>query len=1674
MKKILSLLLAVLMVVGMFPMSAFASEHVVVVYSTVDAIVFEDLNGNEIEAAKGPAENSSYTAYEFGAEPGIYKYSADGYGTGTIKISHEEQEIYLREVNYSLDYDGKCNFKMEVVNTEDSDLVYVSEEDIKSVNLLIPALGYNTAYRAAFKPVDDNYASFETNLWVLEGTEAFEGFKHSSYNLSDNGEYKMGNKVKVTFKIPQGAEIKVQQLVKFYRQFNEYKVTKTGTEGDFDIYESYVSDDNGGELQYVVSKEGYVTEGKIFDANVGTITIDALKETPAHFEDNNENSLITNGNAAKFIELEVGEAKDLWFSRAWQAVDSGLINNYLDPDNHFYIIDGDSVKINEYGVAIGVKKGVSVVAMTYDALYYGKNDALKKYDAIDPDQVAVFVISVGGNSSGVETGISLSDLHTFYISSSIKIDGVEEVKKNDSYKYTFTPSADGEISVSVANVYGYPTPVMSEWKEYSKNSDGSYTVDLTDGRNIIKVKSGDAEDYHVLNASKTEVTVKNVTNPGHIISAGDSFKVSYSNVITPLPKLGAIYNPGYPDTAYLTGTAEYESGSYEIEGPRTQYSLKDNACFELVAGNTGDIKISDVRINLGHFGSAPSTHYSLGLQSGGGSYSGGNSPEETAEYSFFQDFEIPVNKHECAYTEKVIADKYLNSESTDTKKATYFYSCICGAKGTETFEVDEIKVETGSSVPSQTNYYATLEYFKIFDVEGTIRKREETKEKIKYDLYLPADFDKEKSIVIAMKGILHPDVTEDTLKSLYYQASTSNANVKSEKSLYELGEKGGTVAITPCWMGDYAELILQVSGRIPEYKVYLHIGETAPECDHEWVDATCSAPKTCTKCGETEGEVNPDAHKYTDGKCEYCGAAEVVAVESPFTFKVGEMVITPEYAGIAECGDAVPTQSLHSFNLTIPAGATKMIINSADGSKNIDVLDESVKGAYSWVIFGKNTPCTLELTKDCTLICIIDNTSGRIRYHYNLNYEVVECEHEWKDATCVDPKTCSKCGVADGEADPDAHNYIEGVCEYCNVPEFVTSPFVFTIGDVALTYEYVRKVDYKGEMIYSFDVAIPAGATEVVITNSSGNKMYINDASAGVYTKLKGDTSKPYTLDLTKGYTALVIIDRNGNNDKYHFNLVVGTAECEHDWVDATCSAPKTCTKCGETEGEALGHAWGETAYSWAEDYSSCTATRECSRCTEKEVNTTNNVASSTTDATCENPGETVYTATFVNDWAETQTETIGIPALEHKDDNKDHVCDSGCSVAIGTCEDANKDHACDYGCGKAYGEHKDSTEDNDHVCDYCNSDEVLEECSGGVANCTEKATCSVCGEKYGDIDSDAHAWTVSYNWSEDGKACTATKACANNAEHNLTAEATVTSVVAKEANCSVMGDTQYTATFAADWAETQVTVRTDIAIDKDAHEWGEWKVVKEASYTEEGSKKRVCENDESHVETETIAKLVPTAIEKIEGPDDTKEYVVAYQEGVVMVPAGLENEYPNQQAVKDALKAKVENGDLEGEVNLVFREVTVGYYENGAFVPVSNRELFENGKTIDILLKYPEGADKNDKFEVYHLRDDGVIEKCEIKAKTDEGLVIEVGSLSPFAIAYESVDNTPSWPSNPGKPSKPSNKPNPGVTIITPEDEKEEANPNTGAPVVCSFDLTAAGVVVLAATAMVIGKKNR
>lgn len=46
-----------------------------------------------------------------------------------------------------------------------------------------------------------------------------------------------------------------------------------------------------------------------------------------------------------------------------------------------------------------------------------------------------------------------------------------------------------------------------------------------------------------------------------------------------------------------------------------------------------------------------------------------------------------------------------------------------------------------------------------------------------------------------------------------------------------------------------------------------------------------------------------------------------------------------------------------------------------------------------------------------------------------------------------------------------------------------------------------------------------------------------------------------------------------------------------HTWVDATCTEPKTCSECGETEGEPLGHDWIPATYTEPKTCSRCGAT---------------------------------------------------------------------------------------------------------------------------------------------------------------------------------------------------------------------------------------------------------------------------------------------------------------------------------------------------------------------------------------------------------------------------------------------------------------------------------------------------
>ena len=109
----------------------------------------------------------------------------------------------------------------------------------------------------------------------------------------------------------------------------------------------------------------------------------------------------------------------------------------------------------------------------------------------------------------------------------------------------------------------------------------------------------------------------------------------------------------------------------------------------------------------------------------------------------------------------------------------------------------------------------------------------------------------------------------------------------------------------------------------------------------------------------------------------------------------------------------------------------------------------------------------------------------------------------------------------------------------------------------------------------------------------------------------------------------------------------------------ATCEEPgmtegSYCSVCGTVLAEqeeipALGHDWEGPEYEWTENDTKCAALSVCkNNASHTQTETVDVTEEITQPATCETAGIKTLTATFENDFFETQTKTVGIPATGH------------------------------------------------------------------------------------------------------------------------------------------------------------------------------------------------------------------------------------------------------------------------------------------------------------------------------------------------------------------------------------------------------------------------------------------
>lgn len=72
---------------------------------------------------------------------------------------------------------------------------------------------------------------------------------------------------------------------------------------------------------------------------------------------------------------------------------------------------------------------------------------------------------------------------------------------------------------------------------------------------------------------------------------------------------------------------------------------------------------------------------------------------------------------------------------------------------------------------------------------------------------------------------------------------------------------------------------------------------------------------------------------------------------------------------------------------------------------------------------------------------------------------------------------------------------------------------------------------------------------------------------------------------------AILIISLTSCSNPY--KSAPNPCESGHTWEDATCTEPKMCSVCGETEGKALGHMW---------DNPPCSGLKTCSVCGQTAI----------------------------------------------------------------------------------------------------------------------------------------------------------------------------------------------------------------------------------------------------------------------------------------------------------------------------------------------------------------------------------------------------------------------------------------------------------------------------------------
>ncbi|MBR4645090.1 MAG: DUF4465 domain-containing protein [Bacteroidaceae bacterium] len=599
-----------------------------------------NMTTSESVAVGDPTSNK----YTFDAPDGSYLLTAtaaDGETvSGTIQLDidadHTTFAIFSPEItvkNSGWEYGTDYTFDLNVTSKEG-----------QPVNT---TMGEYTNGHKMFMVFSGN--TYYLDIIPSEARQA-EGYLTASYtgtvtfNASISAEAPMSAMYSIT--VPAGATLFLGTKTTHFVTFKE--VLPESVSGDGTVYTFKLGDKQ--KYNYRVSKEGKLTLGGLFTMSLDETKRPELVFTDADMEtmspkfidhDVMSNSkynvcdLFLNINERGHLQLaNVGDTYDILPMRNWELINSITENYFIEPDYHFTVVNlngeaDESVVKVEDELLTAVGEGTAIVLVTYDAIhldlyegataktFVGGND----WGAIWPENTGCFVVTVGAAATGITPNMTINENYLTQVNgvdtkvAKEKLDAEFDVlyylDTEDGFDYTFTP--EGVTSVTLArpvigeNIASY-TGFSAEG--VTANADGSYTVRLTEGRNIVCLTGADGKSvYQVITAKPCHREIKVGDEVVTSVKPGDAVTVQYSGLYHPANKLAGIHN----FNAFL----DYKQASEGItvtKGKANQYMFAATPTAQTVSFTVPDnwtsatVELTDGVLGIGYFGDPIGNH----------------------------------------------------------------------------------------------------------------------------------------------------------------------------------------------------------------------------------------------------------------------------------------------------------------------------------------------------------------------------------------------------------------------------------------------------------------------------------------------------------------------------------------------------------------------------------------------------------------------------------------------------------------------------------------------------------------------------------------------------------------------------------------------------------------------------------------------------------------------------------------------------------------------------------------------------------------------------------------------------------------------------------------------------------------------------------------------------------